>query len=145
MFPSPNSTSTPFSVKDILNLEQGHDVSVSCLDVSSRMDCCTVPTSSSSSSTSSSSCMLARLKQEPLRNMSSAAASLFGEDFYESRGGRGDALNFATAVYGKSLLEMDIVKDGESDAFEARRRKGELGVVALLEGTQFALAGLCEK
>uniref|UniRef100_G3Q3B7 Homeobox protein Nkx-2.5 n=1 Tax=Gasterosteus aculeatus TaxID=69293 RepID=G3Q3B7_GASAC len=111
MFPSPNSTSTPFSVKDILNLEQGHDVSVSCLDVSSRMDCCTVP------------CMLARLKQEPLRNMSSAAASLFGEDLYESRGGRGDALNFATAVYGKSLLEMDIVKDGESDAFEARRRK----------------------
>ncbi|KAL6117899.1 nkx2-5 [Pungitius sinensis] len=115
MFPSPNSTSTPFSVKDILNLEQGHDVS-------SRMDCCTVPTSSSSSS---SSCMLARLKQEPLRNMSSAAASLFGEDLYESRGGRGNALSFAAAVYGKSPLEMDIVKDGESDAFEAKRRKEE--------------------
>ncbi|XP_078117636.1 homeobox protein Nkx-2.5 [Sander vitreus] len=117
MFPSP-STSTPFSVKDILNLEQSHDVMVSSLDVSSRMDCCTVPTSSSSSS---SSCMLARLKQEPLRDMS-AAASLFGEDLHESRAGRGNALNYAT-FYGKSLVEMDIVKDGKSDAFEGKRRK----------------------
>ncbi|KAG7241825.1 hypothetical protein INR49_024795, partial [Caranx melampygus] len=122
MFPSP-STSTPFSVKDILNLEHSHDVMVSPLDVSSRMDCCsTAPTSSSPSS--SSSCMLARLKQEPLRDMSSAAASLFGEDLHESRAGRGSALSFATTFYGKSLLEMDLVKDGKSDAFEAKRRKG---------------------
>ncbi|XP_068450366.1 homeobox protein Nkx-2.5 isoform X2 [Clinocottus analis] len=121
MFPSPSSTSTPFSVKDILNLEQSHDVTVSSLDFSSRMDCCTVPTSSSSSS--SSSCMLARLKQEPLRDMSSAAASLFGEDLHESRVGRGNALNFATAIYGKPLMEMDIVKDGESDAFETKSGK----------------------
>ncbi|XP_035525739.1 homeobox protein Nkx-2.5-like [Morone saxatilis] len=119
MFPSP-STSTPFSVKDILNLEQSHDVMVSSLDVSSRMDCCTVPTSSSSSS----SCMLARLKQEPLRDMSSAA-SLFGEDFHEPRAGRGSALNFASTFYGKSLMEMDLVKDGTSDAFEGKRRKEE--------------------
>ncbi|XP_037636846.1 homeobox protein Nkx-2.5 [Sebastes umbrosus] len=122
MFPSP-STSTPFSVKDILNLEQRHDVMVSSLDVSSssssRMDCCTVSTSSSSSS----SCMLARLKQEPLRDMST---SLFGEDLQESRAdSRGNALNFATTFYGKSLMEMDIVKDGKSDAFEAKRRKEE--------------------
>ncbi|XP_034399723.1 homeobox protein Nkx-2.5 [Cyclopterus lumpus] len=124
MFPSHSSTSTPFSVKDILNLEQSHDVTVSSLDFSSRMDCCTVPTSSSSSSSpSSSSCMLASLKQEPLRDMSSAAASLFGEDLHESRAGRGNAQNFATAMYGKSLVEMDIVKHGESDAFEAKRRK----------------------
>lgn len=124
MFPSP-STSTPFSVKDILNLEHSHDVMVSPLDVSSRMDCCSIaPTSSSPSS--SSSCMMARLKQEPLRDMSSAAASLFGEDLHESRAGRGSALSFATTFYGKSLLEMDLVKDGKSDAFEAKRRKGEL-------------------
>ncbi|XP_056295708.1 homeobox protein Nkx-2.5 [Pseudoliparis swirei] len=126
MFPSPGSTSTPFSVKDILNLEHCHDVTVSSsLDFSSRMDCCAVPTSSSSSS-SSSSCMLARLKQEPLPDMSSsaAAASLFGEDLHESRSGRGhNAVNFA--MYGKSLLEMDVVKDGGADALEAKRRKGD--------------------
>lgn len=129
MFPSP-STSTPFSVKDILNLEQSHDVMVSSLDVSSRMDYCAVPTSSSSSS-SSSSCMLARLKQEPLRDMSSAAAaaSLFGEDLRESRAGRGNAFNFATAFYGKAI-EMDLIKDGKSDSFESKRRKGELMRVA---------------
>ncbi|KAM7000334.1 homeobox protein Nkx-2.5 [Tautogolabrus adspersus] len=122
MFPSP-STSTPFSVKDILNLEHSHDALVSSLDVSSRMDCCTVPTSSSTSS----SCMLARLKQEPLRDMSSSntAGSLFGEDPHEPRAGRGNALNFTNTYYGKSLLELDLVKDGKSDVFQAKRRKGE--------------------
>lgn len=75
--------------------------------------------------------MLARLKQEPLRDMSSAAAaaataSLFGEDLHESRAGRGNALNFATTFYGKSLIEMDLGKDGKSDSFERKRRKGEL-------------------
>ncbi|XP_034070859.1 homeobox protein Nkx-2.5 [Gymnodraco acuticeps] len=122
MFPCPSSTSTPFSVKDILNLEQSHDVMVSPLDVTSRMDCCSVPTSSSSSS--SSSCMLARLKKEPLRDMSSAI-SMFGEDLQDPRAGRGNALNFATTFYGKSLMEMDLVKDGKSDAFEGKRRKEE--------------------
>ncbi|XP_076595807.1 homeobox protein Nkx-2.5 [Chaetodon auriga] len=122
MFPSP-CTSTPFSVKDILNLEQSHDVMVSSLDVSSRMDCSTMPTPSSSSS-SSSSCMLTRLKQEPLRDMSTAV-SLFGEDLHESRAGRGNALSFAPTFYGKSLMEMDMVKDGKSDAFEGKRRKEE--------------------
>nr|XP_020445602.1 homeobox protein Nkx-2.5 [Monopterus albus] len=125
MFPSP-STSTPFSVKDILNLEHSHDVMVSSLDVSSRMDCCTVPTSSSSS------CMLARMKQEPLRDMSAAVASatLFGEDPHESRAGRGNALNFATTFYGKSLIEMDIVKDAKSETLEGRRRKEEFSAPA---------------
>uniref|UniRef100_A0A3B4ZST6 Homeobox protein Nkx-2.5 n=1 Tax=Stegastes partitus TaxID=144197 RepID=A0A3B4ZST6_9TELE len=117
MFPSP-STSTPFSVKDILNLEQSHDVMVSSLDVSSRMDCC--------STSSSSSCMLARLKQEPLRDMSSTAVSLFGEDIHDSKAGRGNALNFASTFYGKSLIEMDINKDGKTDAFEGKRRKGDV-------------------
>ncbi|XP_023153939.1 homeobox protein Nkx-2.5 [Amphiprion ocellaris] len=122
MFPSP-STSTPFSVKDILNLEQSHDVMVSSLDVSSRMDCC-------STSSSSSSCMLARLKQEPLRDMSTTAASLFGEDVHSSKAGRSNALSFASTFYGKSLIEMDINKDGKTDAFEGKRRKEDFSVPA---------------
>ncbi|XP_076023964.1 homeobox protein Nkx-2.5 [Genypterus blacodes] len=113
MFPSP-STSTPFSVKDILNLEQSHEDMVSSLDISSRMDC-TVPTSS---------CMLARLKQEPLRDMSSAA-SLFAEDLHESRGSRSSALNFAATFYGKSLIDMDIVKEGKGTELEPKHRKDE--------------------
>ncbi|XP_041846614.1 homeobox protein Nkx-2.5 [Melanotaenia boesemani] len=124
MFPSP-STSTPFSVKDILNLEQNHDVMVS-LDISPQMDCCTVPTSSSSSS-----CMLARLKQEPLRDMSSStAASLLGEDVQDSKPGRGNPFNFVSTFYGKSLMEMDMEKGGKSDAFEEKRRKEDFSVPA---------------
>lgn len=120
MFPSPG-TSTPFSVKDILNLEQGHDVVVSSLGVSPRMDCCAAPTccSSSSSSSSSSSCMLARLKQEPRRDMSSGGAAVFGED------ARANSLCFPAAFYGKSFMEMDAVKGGKSDPCEGKRRKGE--------------------
>lgn len=118
MFPSP-STSTPFSVKDILNLEHSHGVMVSPLDASSPMECCAVSTSSSFTS----SCMLARLKQEPLRDLSStAAASMFGEEIQESRG---STLGFAATFYGKSLLEMDRAKDGKSDTFEGKNRKGE--------------------
>ncbi|KAF7657297.1 hypothetical protein LDENG_00028940 [Lucifuga dentata] len=113
MFPSP-STSTPFSVKDILNLEQSQEDMVSSLDISSRMDS-TVPTSS---------CMLARLKQEPVREMS-AAASLFGEDLHETKACRSNALNFAAAFYGKSLMEMDLVKDDKSDSFERKHRKDD--------------------
>ncbi|XP_060936200.1 homeobox protein Nkx-2.5 [Limanda limanda] len=125
MFSCP-STSTPFSVKDILNLEQSHGVMASPLDVSSRMDCCSLPTSSSSCS--SSSCMLARMKQEPLRDMPSpaAAASLFGEDLHEARAARGSsALSFASSFYGKSLLDVDIVKDEKSAGLEGKRRKEE--------------------
>lgn len=123
MFPSP-STSTPFSVKDILNLEHSHGVMVSPLDASSPMECCAVSTSSSSSF--ASSCMLARLKQEPLRDLPSgaaAASSMFGEEIQESRG---STLGFAATFYGKSLLEMDRAKDGKSETFEGKHRKGEL-------------------
>lgn len=118
MFPSP-STSTPFSVKDILNLEHNHDVMVSPLDASSPMECCAVPTSASSFA---SSCM-ARLKQEPLRDLSSTAAAMFGEEIQESRG---STLSFAATFYGKSLLEMDRAKDGKSGAFDGKHRKGEI-------------------
>lgn len=124
MFPS-HSTSTPFSVKDILNLEHSHGVMVSPLDASSAMECCAVSTSSSSSPSFASSCMLARLKQEPLRDLSSAAAatSMFGEEIQEPRG---STLGFAATFYGKSLLELDRAKDGKSDRFEGKHRKGEI-------------------
>ncbi|KAM9795367.1 homeobox protein Nkx-2.5 [Neosynchiropus ocellatus] len=110
MFPSP-STSTPFSVKDILNLEQGQDLVLSHLDLTSRAP--------------ASSCMLARLKQEPLRDMSTAA-SLFGEDPSEAnRTGRGAAFNFPGSFYGKPLVEMDLVKFGKQDAFEEKLGREE--------------------
>lgn len=120
MFPS-HSTSTPFSVKDILNLEHSHGVMVSPLDASSTMECCAVSTATASSF--ASSCMLSRLKQEPLRDLSSAA-SMFGEEIQESRG---STLGFT--FYGKSLLEMDRAKDGKSDTFEGKHRKGEIDLL----------------
>uniref|UniRef100_A0A4W5LEQ1 Homeobox protein Nkx-2.5 n=1 Tax=Hucho hucho TaxID=62062 RepID=A0A4W5LEQ1_9TELE len=111
MFSSP-STSTPFSVKDILNLEQHTSAEdLVSLDISPRMDCA-LPTSS---------CMLGRLKQEPLREMSSGG-SLFGEELQEAKANRNTALNFAAAFYGKSFLETDI-KDGKTDRFEGKYRK----------------------
>lgn len=113
MFPSP-STSTPFSVKDILNLEQNPDL------MGSSVDC---------STSSSSSCMLARLKQEPLRDMSTAsAASLFQQDIQESDpAGRG---NFAPAFYGK-LSGLEMERSVKSDGFGEKRRKGEQEAVSL--------------
>ncbi|KAK5622008.1 hypothetical protein CRENBAI_012674 [Crenichthys baileyi] len=125
MFPSP-STSTPFSVKDILNLEQNPDVMVSSLDVSPLMDCST-----------SSSCMLGRLKQEPLRDMSTAAstASLFHQDIQDSnKVGRG---NCASTFYGKSLMGMEMERGAKSDAFEGKRRKEDFcAPVGPLEDTK---------
>lgn len=121
MFPSP-STSTPFSVKDILNLEQNPDVMVSSLDISPRMDC-----------SATSSCMLARLKQEPLRDMPRAAAasssSLTQQDIQDSnKAGRG---NFAPTFYGKSYTGMEMERGAKSDAFEEKRRKGEHKIAGL--------------
>ncbi|KAJ0002391.1 hypothetical protein NQD34_007540 [Periophthalmus magnuspinnatus] len=116
MFPSP-STSTPFSVKDILNLEQAHGVLASPLDVCAA--------SSSSSSSSSSSCMMqAQLKHEALRDM-----ALFGEDLNEAKGNvcRGAALNFNTAFYGKSVLDMDLEKDLSADPYEEKITKEDFG------------------
>lgn len=66
--------------------------------------------------------MLSRMKQEPLRDLSSTA-SMFGEEIQESRG---STLGFAATFYGKSLLEMDRAKDGKSDTFEGKHRKGEI-------------------
>ncbi|CAL8357607.1 unnamed protein product [Merluccius merluccius] len=85
MFSNP-STSTPFSVKDILNLEQSHE-DMASMDMSS--------------------CMLARFKQEPLRDGPSSLPLRegpclreegpcpsgdpgFGEDLHDSKVGRRD-------------------------------------------------------
>nr|XP_057919545.1 homeobox protein Nkx-2.5 isoform X1 [Doryrhamphus excisus] len=112
MFPSP-STSTPFSVKDILNLENSHDL-MSSLDLqSSRMDCCShVPCTSS--------CMLGRLKQEPLRD-ASTSVQLFDEDLHQDP----KCGNFAPAIYGKAL-EMNDVKEEGSHMLEEKHAKEEL-------------------
>ncbi|XP_012686839.2 homeobox protein Nkx-2.5 [Clupea harengus] len=104
-------TSTPFSVKDILNLEQSEDM-VS-LDMSPRLDTA-LPTSS---------CMLAKFKQEPFLEMP-AGVSLFSEDDNDAKANKNTSLNFAAAFYGKNFLEMDIVKEGKTDeAFEEKERK----------------------
>lgn len=115
MFPNP-LTSTPFSVKDILNLEQ-NQADMASLEISPRLDTA-LPTSS---------CMLAKFKQEPFAEMP-PGASLFGEDVQELKAGKTSSLNFTAAFYGKSFLEMDI-KDKADSGFEEKQRKGEACLV----------------
>ncbi|CAL8271259.1 unnamed protein product [Boreogadus saida] len=103
------STSTPFSVKDILNLEQSHGDMASMDIISSRMDCA-LPTTS---------CMLSRFKQESLLEVPSGA-SVFGEDLQDPKVSRSNALN-VVSFYGKSLKEMD--KDGKSNYFKQKHRE----------------------
>ncbi|XP_061691329.1 homeobox protein Nkx-2.5 [Syngnathoides biaculeatus] len=102
MFPSP-STSTPFSVKDILNLDPGHEL-MSSLELSSRMDCCGPPCAGGSPSCC---CVLGRLKHEPLREVP-AGVPLFDEDLHPQEP------KFASAIYGKTLSQMEATKDGAS-------------------------------
>ena len=109
------STSTPFSVKDILNLEQSHGDMASMDHISSRMDCA-LPTTS---------CMLAHFKQESLREVPSGA-SAFGEDLQDPKVSRSSALN-AVSFYGKSFKEMD--KDGKSNYFKQKHREGESTII----------------
>ncbi len=113
---SSQMTSTPFSVRDILNLEQNHEDLVS-LDMSQRLDSALIPTSS---------CMLSTFKQEQFMEMPSGA-SLFSEDHQDDKDHTNSSLNFgAAAFYGKSFLEMDFVKDAKSDdTFEDKEKKGE--------------------
>ncbi|CAL8262635.1 unnamed protein product [Lota lota] len=106
MFSNP-STSTPFSVKDILNLEQSHE-DMASMDISSRMDCAPPTTS----------CMLSRFKQEPFREVSSGA-SVYGEDLQVPKVSRSNALN-VVSFYGKSFKEMDM--DGKSNYFKQKHR-----------------------
>lgn len=72
--------------------------------------------------------MQAHMKHEPLRDM----GALFGEDLNQTKasGCRGaHALNFTTAFYGKSVLDVDLEKDVNTDAFEEKLSKEEFGVV----------------
>ncbi|XP_006631743.1 homeobox protein Nkx-2.5 [Lepisosteus oculatus] len=111
MFPSP-LTSTPFSVKDILNLEQNQEEMAS-LEISSRLD----------TALSSSACMLAKFKQEPYGEMP-PGASLFSDDVPPCKGSKGSSLNFAAAFYGKTFLETDITKDSKmGNSFEENPKK----------------------
>lgn len=67
--------------------------------------------------------MQAHMKHEPLRDM-----ALFGEDLNETKasGCRGaHTLNFTTAFYGKSVLDIDLEKDVTTDAFEDKLTKDE--------------------
>ncbi|XP_028816677.1 homeobox protein Nkx-2.5 [Denticeps clupeoides] len=109
---SPQMNSTPFSVKDILNLEQNHE-DMGSIDLSPRLDA-PFPTSS---------CMLAKFKQEPFLEIPSEVP-LFREDHHETRASKETTLNFPTAFYGKNFLEMDIVKEGKTDtAFNNKESK----------------------
>ncbi|XP_007253642.2 homeobox protein Nkx-2.5 [Astyanax mexicanus] len=103
-------SSTPFSVRDILNLEQAQG-DVAPLDMDS------------------SSCMLAAFKQEPAFmdvQPGATAAALFGHDEpQDSKGQRGSAaLGYEPAFYGKDFLEMELEKEAKTDdAFEGKDRK----------------------
>ncbi|KAL0175625.1 hypothetical protein M9458_027955, partial [Cirrhinus mrigala] len=111
---SSQMTSTPFSVRDILNLEQNQEDLVS-LDMSQRLDSALIPTSS---------CMLSTFKQEQFMEMPSGA-SLFSEELQDDKGNKNGSLNFGTAAfYGKNFLEMDYVKDAKTDdTFEDKEKK----------------------
>ncbi|XP_051513540.1 homeobox protein Nkx-2.5-like isoform X2 [Myxocyprinus asiaticus] len=80
---SSQMTSTPFSVRDILNLEQNQEDMVS-LDMSQRLDSALIPTSS---------CMLSTFKQEQFMDMPSGA-SLFGEDLQDDKANKNSSMNF---------------------------------------------------
>ena len=109
------STSTPFSVKDILNLEQSHGDMASMDIISSRMDCA-MPTTS---------CMLSHFKQESLRE-GPAGASVLGEDLQDPKVSRSNALD-VVSCYGKSFKEMDM--DGKSNYFKQKHREGESTII----------------
>ncbi|KAI2656726.1 Homeobox protein Nkx-2.5 [Labeo rohita] len=111
---SSQMTSTPFSVRDILNLEQNQEDLVS-LDMSQRLDSALIPTSS---------CMLSTFKQEQFMEMPSGA-SLFSEELQDDKGNKNGSLNFGTAAfYGKNFLEMDYVKETKTDdTFEDKEKK----------------------
>ncbi|KAG2455900.1 homeobox protein Nkx-2.5 [Polypterus senegalus] len=110
MFPSP-LTSTPFSVKDILNLEQSHE-EIASLDLS-RMDAALSP----------SSCMHARFKQENY-TQEPVATSIFLEDLQQSKAHKTQTVDFTATIYGKNVLETDISKETKTEkVYEENKRK----------------------
>lgn len=105
---SSQMSSTPFSVRDILNLEQNHEDMVS-LEMS-------LPTSS---------CMM--FKPEPFVDAVNGAALFAPGDEQDAKGDRSTSLDFSPAFYGKSFLEMDLAKDAKSDdTLDAKERKGDI-------------------
>uniref|UniRef100_A0A8C8RUB1 Homeobox protein Nkx-2.5 n=1 Tax=Pelusios castaneus TaxID=367368 RepID=A0A8C8RUB1_9SAUR len=99
MFPSPVTT-TPFSVKDILNLEQ-HQTGLASMELSSL--------------SSSSSCMLATFKQETYP-AEAAIPELNGElpQIHPSK----TSSTFPNSLYVKHYVEMDSAKDSKADKKE---------------------------
>lgn len=108
---SSQMSSTPFSVRDILNLEHNHEDMVS-LDMS-------LPTSS---------CMM--FKPEPFVDAVNGAALFAPGDEQDAKVDRGTSLDFSPAFYGKSFLEMDLAKDVKSDMLDAKEKKGENSIIS---------------
>lgn len=98
MFPSP-VTSTPFSVKDILNLEQQQQQhSLGSMELASL---------------ASPSCMLATFKQEAFGTEPPALPDL-RDELPEPAPGK-TAAAFPGPYYGKSFVEMDSAKEAKAD------------------------------
>lgn len=97
MFPSPVTT-TPFSVKDILNLEQ-HQSGLTSMELSSL---------------SSPSCMLATFKQETYSTEPPALPDL-REELPEPHPAKTATTAFPGSYYVKSYVEMDSDKDPKVD------------------------------
>ncbi|XP_027021038.1 homeobox protein Nkx-2.5 [Tachysurus fulvidraco] len=105
---SSQMSSTPFSVRDILNLEQSHEDIVS-LEMS-------LPTSS---------CMM--FKPEPFVDAVNGAALFAPGDEQDAKGDRSSSLDFSPSFYGKSFLEIDLPKDAKTDdTLEAKERKEKM-------------------
>ncbi|XP_041253657.1 homeobox protein Nkx-2.5 isoform X1 [Onychostruthus taczanowskii] len=100
MFPSPVTT-TPFSVKDILNLEQQQQSGLGSMELASL---------------ASPSCMLASFKQEAFSAEPPALAEL-REELPEPPPGK-TAAAFPGSYYGKSYVEMDSAKEAKADKKE---------------------------
>lgn len=96
MFASP-VTSTPFSVKDILNLEQ-HHTGLAAMDISPRMD--------------SSSCMLSSFKQESYPG--TPCLSELSDDLTQRDTSKGSS-PFPGSFYVKNYMEMDSSKEHKED------------------------------
>ncbi|KAJ3587674.1 hypothetical protein NHX12_011271 [Muraenolepis orangiensis] len=154
MFVSNPGTSTPFSVKDILNLEQRshHEEddddadAMASMDLSSRLALqdCALPTTTSTSSSTSSSCMLSRFKQEPHRGELSSSV-VFGEDLHllhhqhhlhhhhlhhhddhddDPKVGRSNAHCGFASFYGRSFIK-DTDRDGKSYYYKEKHMRDE--------------------
>ncbi|XP_053893761.1 homeobox protein Nkx-2.5 [Malaclemys terrapin pileata] len=100
MFPSPVTT-TPFSVKDILNLEQ-HQTGLASMELSTL--------------SSSSSCMLSTFKQETYTAETTALPAL-SEEQTQTHPSK-NSTTFPSSFYVKNYMEVDSAKDSKMDKKE---------------------------